>query len=265
MERNPTYQEPYSPKSLTTTFPATKPSLGPTVVPTVQAPEHAGSVYPAEAVYFRHIDSSSGTSTLAGTSGRARLAEAEDLEEGERVERRNVTVEEATQAEGNEEDKKDQGNRQSGSSERSQKYVFRYAEFYLMKNYSFRKKISRWPIILGALLAFAILCAIGIFIAWAVTSDGFRRLGGFTDICSTKECIELSSGLTRAIDPSVSICDNFYRFSCGQFHFENPSNPENVIDYKSKLREQMETKLSGEFVGSERIVDIIQTIHQNCQ
>lgn len=120
MEKNVTYQEPPSPRALVTTFPATRPSLGPTVVPTVQAPEHVGSVYPAEAVHFRHIDSSSGTSTLAGPSGRARLAEQEDLEEGERVERRNVNLEGAAQ----EENTNDQGNHQSGSSERSQKYVF---------------------------------------------------------------------------------------------------------------------------------------------
>ncbi|KAE9549817.1 hypothetical protein FO519_006968 [Halicephalobus sp. NKZ332] len=229
MEKNVAYQEPYSPKSLTTTFPATRPVLGPTIIPTVQAPEHAGSVYPAEATFFRHIDSSSGTSTSAGPSGRARLAEAEDLEEGERVERGQAIAEEVAEGKSGrkKESQNNQGNDETTSPRRTQK-----------------KKINKWPIILGILLGLAILCLIGIFIAWAVTSDGFQHLGGFSDICSTKECIELAAGLTRSIDPSISICDNFYRYSCGQFHFEHPSNPENVIDYQSRLKEEVENKLN---------------------
>ena len=42
-----------------------------------------------------------------------------------------------------------------------------------------------------------------------------------SDICLTKDCVELSSQISRSLDPSVDPCENFYQFACNRFVQEN--------------------------------------------
>uniref|UniRef100_A0AC34QI83 Peptidase M13 N-terminal domain-containing protein n=1 Tax=Panagrolaimus sp. JU765 TaxID=591449 RepID=A0AC34QI83_9BILA len=165
---------------------------------------------------------------MAGPSGRAKLAEAESLGDLEDVAESTVETAEAAVAQ---EAAKKSVTLESGEPQTAPQRPQ-------------RRKPNKWPIILGVLLALAILAAIGIFIAWVVTSDGFRNLGGLSDVCSTTECIELAAGLTRSIDPSINICDNFYRYSCGQFHFQHSVQLNNFIDYQSVFYDELENGLN---------------------
>ena len=38
-----------------------------------------------------------------------------------------------------------------------------------------------------------------------------------SDVCLTVECVELSSQISRSMDPSVDPCENFYQFTCKGF------------------------------------------------
>uniref|UniRef100_A0A914CCU5 Peptidase M13 N-terminal domain-containing protein n=1 Tax=Acrobeloides nanus TaxID=290746 RepID=A0A914CCU5_9BILA len=109
---------------------------------------------------------------------------------------------------------------------------------------------AKCPFLLGMLLGLTILLCIGIFIAWAILSDGFQNMGGLSRVCSSKECIELASQLTESIDPSEKICNNFYRYSCGRFHASNPSIAGKTIDYMTKIRDLLENQLNEIFLNT---------------
>uniref|UniRef100_A0A914YWF4 Peptidase M13 N-terminal domain-containing protein n=1 Tax=Panagrolaimus superbus TaxID=310955 RepID=A0A914YWF4_9BILA len=49
--------------------------------------------------------------------------------------------------------------------------------------------------------------------------------------------------MTRSIDDKIPICENFYRHTCGKFHFENPSNPNQLINYKTRLDDGLEKEI----------------------
>ncbi|VDO65596.1 unnamed protein product [Heligmosomoides polygyrus] len=71
---------------------------------------------------------------------------------------------------------------------------------------------------------------IALFIAWAVTSDGFSNLGGLPDVCSSKECIDTAFRIANSIDGTVDPCENFYRYSCGKFHRQDVDKQLNFLE-----------------------------------
>ncbi|CAJ0951827.1 unnamed protein product, partial [Mesorhabditis belari] len=96
------------------------------------------------------------------------------------------------------------------------------------------KPFSTCSLILGILFAIVLIVAIGIFIAWAVTSDGFHNLGKSKDTCSTKACIDTAFRLSSFMDQDVLPCQNFYRYSCGGYHSQNLAKQ---LTYQEEMEE----------------------------
>ena len=67
----------------------------------------------------------------------------------------------------------------------------------------------------GAILAISLLVVLALAISLGVTVANSR-----SDVCMTKECVELSSQISQYMDTSVDPCEDFYRFTCEGFREE---------------------------------------------
>ena len=67
----------------------------------------------------------------------------------------------------------------------------------------------------GAILAISLLVVLALAINLGVTVANSR-----SDVCMTKEYVELSSQISQYMDTSVDPCEDFYRFTCEGFREE---------------------------------------------
>ncbi|VDM77837.1 unnamed protein product [Strongylus vulgaris] len=93
---------------------------------------------------------------------------------------------------------------------------------------------SKCNIWLATLLGLFLLVSIGLFIAWALTSDGFSNLGTLPKVCTSRDCIDTAFRFTNNIDDTMDPCENFYRYSCGKFHRQDPEKQLNFVKFQTE-------------------------------
>lgn len=73
-------------------------------------------------------------------------------------------------------------------------------------------------------------------------------------VCTTKMCQSDSEKIKAKIDKSVSPCDDFYQFACGQYKPEIPSDKSEVNEFtvlQDMLDEQLNETMSEELHESD--------------
>ncbi|XP_055389923.1 neprilysin-1 [Condylostylus longicornis] len=78
------------------------------------------------------------------------------------------------------------------------------------------------------LIAILVLIILILFIAIICVSVRVAKYS--SDICETPECLRAASNLILSMDRTIDPCDDFYRFSCGNWHEEHP-RPDSVTSY----------------------------------
>ncbi|OWK63769.1 Phosphate-regulating neutral endopeptidase, partial [Lonchura striata] len=80
--------------------------------------------------------------------------------------------------------------------------------------------------------------ALGVFVSGTVVlgtalflvSQGLIKFHPKQQYCLTAECIEAAAGILSKINQSVDPCENFYRFACDGWIYNNPI-PEDMSNY----------------------------------
>lgn len=62
-------------------------------------------------------------------------------------------------------------------------------------------------------------------------------------VCTTKVCQAESANIQSKIDKSISPCDDFYQFACGQYNPDIPSEKSEISQF-SVLQDKLEEQLN---------------------
>ncbi|CAD6194165.1 unnamed protein product [Caenorhabditis auriculariae] len=92
-----------------------------------------------------------------------------------------------------------------------------------------KKSCSKCSLWLGILCALFFLLSIALFLAWVITTGGFQTIGKSSNVCSTKQCIDIAFRLSSNMDDTVQPCENFYQYSCRKFHSQSQDQQRNFI------------------------------------
>nr|pir hypothetical protein F45E4.7 - Caenorhabditis elegans [Caenorhabditis elegans] len=121
--------------------------------------------------------------------------------------------------------------------------IFPITPFYRRKGTC--SKCSIW---LGALCALFFLLSIALFLVWVITTDGFRTIGAkSTNVCNTRQCIDIAFRLSSCIDDEIEPCENFYRYSCQRYHSQTADKQMSFLSQlKDESLRRMHSLLSSE-------------------
>ncbi|EGT46568.1 hypothetical protein CAEBREN_25896 [Caenorhabditis brenneri] len=109
--------------------------------------------------------------------------------------------------------------------------IFPITPFYRRKG-----SCSKCSIWLGALCALFFLLSIALFLVWVITTDGFRTIGSkATNVCNTRQCIDIAFRLSSSIDDDIEPCENFYRHSCQRYHSQTADKQ---LNFLSQLKDE---------------------------
>ncbi|CAP26423.2 Protein CBG05928 [Caenorhabditis briggsae] len=100
----------------------------------------------------------------------------------------------------------------------------------------FFRTCSKCSIWLGALCAFFFLLSIALFLVWVITTDGFRTIGSkSTNVCNSRQCIDIAFRMSSSIDDDIEPCENFYRHSCQKYHSQTADKQ---LNFLSQLKDE---------------------------
>ncbi|XP_043465933.1 neprilysin-2-like [Leptopilina heterotoma] len=101
-----------------------------------------------------------------------------------------------------------------------------------------------------------------------IHSDLMPSSWDMKDYCFTPECIHTASRVLRDMDTSINPCDDFYKFSCGQFINENNKHGyshDHSIIIQQNIDNIMKNYLRKETLPDEpRYARLIKTFYNNC-
>ncbi|ULT95183.1 hypothetical protein L3Y34_004129 [Caenorhabditis briggsae] len=122
-------------------------------------------------------------------------------------------------------------NQQQLETPTDRRIIFPITPFYRRKGTC--SKCSIW---LGALCAFFFLLSIALFLVWVITTDGFRTIGSkSTNVCNSRQCIDIAFRISSSIDDDIEPCENFYRHSCQRYHSQTADKQ---LNFLSQLKDE---------------------------